>query len=214
MESMNEKLAQRIFNGPWQHAAAAVEACRRGEWPRFVRNAAPRKPLLLGRLAHGRCVALAASSFTEPTTTTATLVPLWACWTYETASADWVAVHALAIAGEPLEVIESGPHLTDSSLLVNGQWECAVRRWTVATVGESWAYAPSIPMRLRAGAFVVIEQRVYEILSVDVRETEPLSRPTREVPIFASWYEPRLKVSPDLESQIRATSFTAPGERD
>jgi hypothetical protein len=113
-------------------------------------------------------------------------------------------------------VQEVGPFIAvnDASPRADALWECTVRRWTAATVVESHSYAPEIPLLLRAGAFGVLALQVDEVLSVDVRETAPLPRPTREVPMFASWFEPRVKVSPELESQIRAMCFTAEDESE
>ena len=116
-----------------------------------------------------------------------TLVPLWAC------SGPFIAVEDATPRAEAL-------------------WECAVRRWTASAVVESRAYAPGIPLELRAGAFAVLDLQIDEVLSVDVHETERIPRPTREVPMFASWFEPRVGVSPDIESQIRAMCFTAEDE--
>jgi len=96
--------------------------------------------------------------------------------------------------------------------LADALWACTVRRWTAAIVVESRAYAPEIPMRLRAGAFSVLEVEVDEVLSVDVQETEPLPRPTRELPMFAVGFEPRVRVSRALESQIRDMGFVVEDE--
>jgi hypothetical protein len=67
-------------------------------------------------------------------------------------------------------------------------------------------------MKLRAGAFAVQTLEVIEVLSVDVHEAAPIPRPTREVPMFTRQLEPRVRVSTDLESKIRAMCFTAEGE--
>jgi hypothetical protein len=130
-------------------------------------------------------------------------------------STEWVAVHGVAHEGV-LQVQEAGPFIgvPDASPRADALWECAVRRWTAATVVESRSYAPGIPLMLRAGAFGVLGLALDEVLSVEERETEPVPRPAREVPMFASWFEPRVKVSPELESQIRAVCFTAGDEGD
>lgn len=89
---------------------------------------------------------------------------------------------------------------------------CSVRRWTACTVVESRYYAPGIPMVLRTGAFAVLEQTFDEVVSARVEATEALARPTDELPMFASWYAPRVRVPAALEAQIRALCFTADGE--
>lgn len=210
------EIAQQILDGKWRHASAALRACQRGTWAELAREIAPVRPLLVGRLDHGRCLALAERSLTGPVMTELTLVPLWACSTEDAASAEWVAVHGVARPGKPLHVQEAGPFIAvdDASPRASALWECTVRRWTAAAVVESRSYAPDISLQLRAGAFAVLQLQVDEVLSVHASETEPLPRPTRELPMFASWFEPRVRVSPDLESQIRAMCLTAEDEGD
>ncbi|WP_375757280.1 hypothetical protein [Corallococcus exercitus] len=181
---MRIEVAQRLLNGRWRHASAALQACQRGEWAEFVRRSAPARPTLAGRLDHPRCLALAERSLAGPVMAKLTLVPLWACST------------------------------EDASPRVDSPWECTVRRWTAATVVESRNCAPDIPLRLRAGAFGVLQARFEEVLSVDVRDAEPLPQPTREVPMFANGFQPRVRVPPELESRIQALGFTAEDEGD
>lgn len=208
------EIAQQILNGKWRHASAALRACQRGEWAQFAREVAPARPRVVGRRDHRLCLTLAEQSLTGPVMSKLTLVPLWACSTEDAVSTEWVAVHGVAKEGEPLQVQETGPFIAvdDASPRAEALWECTVRRWTAATIVESRSYAPSIPLQLRAGAFAVLEVQVQEIVSVRVWKTAPLARPTREVPIFASWFEPRVTVPPELELQIRAMSFTAADE--
>ncbi|RKG80788.1 hypothetical protein D7W79_07030 [Corallococcus exercitus] len=115
-----------------------------------------------------------------------------------------------------MSVQEVGPFIDDedASPRVDSLWECTVRRWTAATVVESRNYAPDIALQLRAGAFGVLTSRFDEVVSVAVREAEPLPRPTREVPMFANWLEPRVRVPPELASRIQALCFTAEDEGD
>jgi len=54
--------------------------------------------------------------------------------------------------------------------------------------------------------------RILEVVSVEVRDAPPLPSPMREVPMFASLFEPRVSVSPELELQIRGMCFTASDE--
>ncbi|HEX8700482.1 MAG TPA: hypothetical protein VF815_16655 [Myxococcaceae bacterium] len=210
------EIAQQILNGRWMYASAALRACQRGEWAGFVREVAQAKPRLGGRRDYERCLALAERSLVGPVLKSLTLVPLWACSTEDGMSTEWVAVHGVAQDGQPLQVQESGPFIDveDASPRVDALWECTVRRWTAATLVESRFYSPEIPLLLRAGEFGVLELRIDEVLSVDARETGLLPRPVREVPMFASWFEPRVKVSPELESQIRDMCFTAPDNGD
>lgn len=208
------EIAQQILNGKWRHAPAALRACQRGEWAALAREIAPARPLLVGRLDHRRCLALAEASLTGPETTKLTLVPLWACSTEDAESTEWVAVHGVAAGGQPLSVQEIGPFIAvdDASPRADALWECTVRRWRAATVVESRSYAPGIPLRLRAGAFAVLDLEIDEVLSVEEHASEPLPRPTREVPMFASWFEPRVQLPPELEAQVRAMCFTAEDE--
>jgi hypothetical protein len=198
------EIAQQLLNGKWRHATAALEACQRGDWADFVRRFPPPRPLLIGRLDYRRCLALAEASLRGPETTTLTLVPLWACSTFETEANQWVAVNGVAQEGQPLYVHEPGPFVADESPLADALWKCTVRRWQAASVVDSHSYAPGVPLQLRAGAFGVLDIHVDEVLSVEVNPTEPLPRPTREVPMFASWFEPRVRVPAELESQIAA----------
>lgn len=207
------EIAQHILNGQWRHASAARRACQRGEWASFAREVAPAKPLIMGRSDHARCLALAERSLTEPTTAKLVLVPLWACSTDDDVSSEWVAVHGVA-GDSKLYVQETGPFIgvEDASPSADATWECSVRCWTAATVVESHSYAPGIPMLLRAGSFAVLEMRILEVVSVEVHDAPALPRPVRDVPMFASWYEPRVGVSPELELQIREMCFTASDE--
>jgi hypothetical protein len=129
-------------------------------------------------------------------------------------STEWVAVHGVAQEGQPLHVREAGPFIAvdDASPRADALWECSVRRWTAATVVESQYYAPEVPLRLRAGQFGVLDMTIDEVLTVEARQSALVPRPTREVPMFASWFEPRVSVPAELESQIRAMCFTAVGE--
>ena len=51
-----------------------------------------------------------------------------------------------------------------------------------------------------------------QVLDVEAQETEPIPRPTREVPMFASWFEARVKVPLEIESLIRAMCITTGDE--
>jgi hypothetical protein len=115
-----------------------------------------------------------------------------------------------------MRVQEAGPFIArpDAAPRADALWECVVRRWTAASVVESRSYAPEIPLRLRAGAFGVLELHIDEVVSVTARETEPMPRPTRKVPMFATWFEPRVRLPLELESQIRAMCITADASDD
>lgn len=201
---------QQILDGHWQHASAARQACRDGTWAAFVRKAAPTRPALLGRRNHARCVALAERAPTAPFTESAVLVPLWGCVTAETPADEWVAVHGvLRGQGGTLEVQEGGPFFEDATPRVDALFECEIRRWKAGIVVRSDVYDSSVPMRLRAGAFAVLEHNVDDVVSVAVRASAPLARPLLEVPSFARWFRPRVMVAPDLERAIEAICFTA-----
>src|SRR5262249_39936211 len=103
------EIAQKLLNGEWQHASAALQACQCGDWEAFARAIAPARPLFRGRFGHARCLQLAERSLRGPETIELTLVPLWACSTEDDVSNEWVAVHGIAGPGQPLGVLEPGP---------------------------------------------------------------------------------------------------------
>lgn len=203
--------AQQILDGRWQHAAAARRACQEASWGAFVNAHAPARPMLAGRRDHRTCVAAAERSLAGPWSREVTLVPLWACSTEDATSNEWVAVHGAAHAGEALGVREVGPFIggEDASPRADAIWVCTARVWTAATVVESRSYAPDIELRLRLGRFGVLELDVVEVLAVERRASEARPRPTREVPMFASWFEPRVEVPAALAAEIAALCFTA-----
>jgi hypothetical protein len=208
------EIAQKLLEGRWQHAPAALQACQRGEWASFVRAVAPPRPLLVGRIDHARCLKLAERSLKGPETVRLTLVPMWACSTAEEPSNQWVAVHGVVREGQRLFVREPGPFISvdDASPSLVSLADCTVRRWTGSVVEHSYFYAPNLPRRQRMGAFCLVVLDMDHVLDIAVRNTEPHPRPTREVPMFASWFEPRVKVPSEIEAQIRALCITAGDE--
>jgi len=114
-------------------------------------------------------------------------------------------------------VQELGPFIgrDDAFPRADALWECGVRAWQAATVVPSSHYAPTIPLRFRAGPYAVSDIRVFEVLAVDVHEATPIARPSQQIPPFSTWLEPRVTVPPDIDSQIRALCYTAvDGEGD
>ena len=211
----NVAIVQQVLDGPWQHASAARKACRDGAWPAFVREAAPARPTLFGRGDHARCIALAESAPMGPIVGSLELVPLWGCLTYETPADDWVAVHGVMRRNEgTLDVQENSPFFEDASPRVDALCECEIRRWNAGVVVESDRYASNIPMRLRAGAFAVLELNIDDVVSVAVRASAPVARPVLEVPAFSRRFLPRVVVAPELERAIQAICFTASDEED
>jgi hypothetical protein len=208
----NVAIAQQILDGPWQYQAAARRACRDETWPAFVREAAPARPVLFGRGDHARCIALAETAPMGPVTATLDLVPLWGCVSWETPSNDWLAVHGVRWEGEVMGVQESSPFLEDASPRADALWVCKVRRWKAGIVVGSDAYAPSIPMRLRAGAFAVLEAQMVEVLAVSVHASAPVARPVAEVPLFSRRFLPRVAVALEFERAIDSLCFTAQSE--
>lgn len=148
-----------------------------------------------------------------PASITLTIVPLWACSAEDEPSAEWFAVHGILPEEGALFVKEAGPFIAirDASPRAEAIWVCTVERWSAATVVESRAYAPDVPLELRAGAFGVCAMHVDEVLAVEVREAAPRARPTREVGIFATAFEPRVEVDAALAAQIEALGFGAEG---
>jgi hypothetical protein len=204
------QIAQRILDGQWEHAAAAVRACQSGRWAEFVREVAPRKPLLVGRADYVRCIEIAEASLMGPVTSMLTIVPLWACSAFETGWAEWVAVHGVTEDAGEIVIQEMGPFVgvDDASPRANALWDCTVRQWSAATVVETQYYSRSIPLRLRAGAYGVLDGKFFEVVSVTVRDSEPLPRPTHAAPMFTTLFEPRVRVTPELLEKIRAACIT------
>lgn len=207
-------IAQRILHGPWQHASAALDACRSGSWPSFARSIAPPRPLLVGRRDHGRCLALAERPPRGPESLTLTIVPLWACSTEDAPSSEWIAVHGIREPGQELRVQEAGPFIAmdDADPRANAIWTCSVRRWQATIVGSSRSYSPEIALPLRAGEYAAVDLDVDEVLAVEEEAGPCRERPTREVPMFASRFEPRVAVPDELAAEIAALDFTAEDE--
>lgn len=209
------ELAQHILAGRWGHRAAALDACRRGTWATFVREIAPKAPLLAGRGDFKRCLERAERSLAGPTTITLSIVPLWACSTEDAASDEWVAIHGVKEAQTSLAIHEVGPFFDDDrEPRSDALLRCTVRQWKASTVVASKSYAPDIELELRAGAFAVAGTVIEEVIAVEIVDAKPLPRPTREVPMFATWFAPRVEVTEDLAAEIEACSFTADGEED
>lgn len=206
-------LAQKILDGRWMHAARARDACRRGAWAAFVRDTAPKPPSLFGgRGDYRRCLERAEASLQAPSTIEVVIVPLWVCSTEDDTSTEWVTAHGLWTSEQTLSVKEVGPHFDDAAVCSDAMVECTVRAWRASTVVESRSYSPEIPLEVRAGAYGVLAISVDEVISVKVIEADPIPRPAREVPMFASWFEPRVQVAPALGKAIRELSFTASDE--
>jgi hypothetical protein len=208
------EIAQHLLSGPWMHADAALRACQRGEWARFIQETAPAKPkgfFATGKRDHGRCMELATRPPTGPVMTTLTLVPLWTCSTEDFESDEWRAVHGVVQEGQLIDVLRWGTSV-DTEEAPSGLdtlSDCTVRRWTASMVVLSRNYAPDLSLQLRAGEFAVMETHFDEVVSVEARPAQPLPRPTRWVPMFASWLEPRVEVPPELAARIQARCFTA-----
>jgi hypothetical protein len=210
----NVAIVQQILDGPWQHASAARQACRDQTWAAFVQKTAPARPALFGRRDHARCVALAASAPTSPVMASMELVPLWGCVTYESPADEWVAVHGVRWEGRTLDLQEASPFFEHASPRADVLCECKVQRRKAGVVVTSDSYASNIPMRLKAGAFAVLELDISEVLSVAGRDSAPVARPLLEVPIFSRRFLPRVAVTAELERAIDALGYTASLEGD
>lgn len=212
---MSVELAQQILDGKWRDVIAAREAAKRGAWAAFVHeNGLKAPPLFGGRGDYKRCRELAERSLVGPETLTLSIVPLWACSTEDAESDEWVAIHGVIEAPQPLSIREVGPFYEGTSPRTDQLLDCTVRRWTASLVVLSKHYAPDIELELRAGTFAVSSIAMYEVVSVKARAAEPVPRPTRMLPMFAAWYEPRVTVEPALVAEIQAMSFTADDEGD
>lgn len=69
-------------------------------------------------------------------------------------------------------------------------------------------------MRLRAGAFAVLELDIAEVLSVAGRDLARVARPVLEVLIFSRRFLPRVAVTPELKRAIDTLGYTASLEED
>jgi hypothetical protein len=202
------EIAQRLLAGPWKHAATALRACQRSEWARFAQETAPEKPQGLfatGKRDHERCMELATQPPTGPELPQLTLIPLWTCATEDFESNEWLPAHAVVEGNQLIDVCSP----TDPVLPDGAHWECTVRRWTASIVVLSRAYAPSALLQLRAGDYGVTQMDLHEVVSVEARPATPIPRPTRLLPMFASWIEPRAAVSPELAAKLQSLCFTA-----
>jgi hypothetical protein len=179
-----------------------------------VRKSMPKPPLLVGRRDHARCISIAQDSLREPAVTAVSLLPAWACQSWESESTAWFAVHCSAAVDRPLAVVESGPFLQDSSPRADMPLECKIRRWSAATVVSCGHYGPGVPLKLRVGAFGVLDIEPTEVVEVEMREAESIPRPDHPVPMFSCWFEPRVRLPTEIESQIRALSYAASGDRE
>jgi hypothetical protein len=207
-------IAQAIIDGPWQHKARALDACRRGTWAAFVAATAPPRPALLGRWSHGACVRHAATMFAGPRRVAIDLIPVWAGGGEdEVPSTDWHVAHARCIDGGALCICETGPVDRDADPCLDLRVSCQARRWEVGHVVQTRHYSPEIPLALRRGELGVMAGEILEVIELEARPGTPLPRPISEVPPFCSWYEPRVAGLPDsLVSAIRRLSITVDEE--
>jgi hypothetical protein len=200
--------AQVLVDGSWTRMEDARRACREQRWAALVRELAPRAPRLLGRWDHARCVEHAAAMCEGPDAVTIQIVPVWAGSNPDDEpSSEWYAAVALQVAEEPLTVVDGdGEDLSPSVL---HRVICRGRRWRVGLVIETKSYAPSVELALRAGAFGVVENDVYEVESAEEVSGGPVPRPTRTIPPFCSWFEPAVAGLPaELVRAIRGASIT------
>lgn len=152
--------------------------------------------------------------FEGPQEATVRLIPVWAGDVPdEVPAATWYAVHAVEGVGEPLVIIERGEYLADASQRLDCVVDCRARRWRVGHVVETRSYSPEIELALRAGEHGVLENVIYELLSVEPKEDVALARPTLVVPAFSVWFEPRVAGLPnELVRAIRNLSITTDEE--
>ncbi len=185
--------AQRIVDGPWQHASGAREACAGGPsaWAAFVETSAPLAPFVFGRLDHARCRDDAAMRFIGPVEVMVRLLPVWACEAFEEPRDGWVRAHAIAVATEPFEAQETRPFVEDAEPALDVALTCKARSWITAVVVETGSYAPGVALLARRGAYGVLERRVLELLAVEADAGEPQPRPSSIVPAFSTCFEPR-----------------------
>lgn len=223
------EVARRVLDGPFRHAAAAREACRRGSWAELAARAAPERPGLFGgRGDWTACVELASRTFAGPTPVRITIVPAWACSTDEGASTEWVEVHAVFVAPADVHTLvapyiaETGPWYDAADPRLDEIVVLRANAYDAAWVVRTASYAPSIELLLRRGKYGVLATRVLDVLDLaeggyrdgaQVRAGETLPCPVIEVPPFCSWVEPRVGGCPaSLAEAMRALSITTDDE--
>jgi hypothetical protein len=213
-------IARRIVDGPYQHAAAAREACRSGRWAELAQRTAPERPGLFGgRGDWAACIELASRTFSGPKPVTVTIVPAWGCSTDEGASTEWVEIHAVVVDAREPYIAEAGPWYEPAEPQLRSVVVARANAFDVAWVVPTRSYAPSIELMLRRGKYGVLAARVIDLLDLTeggYREgaspSDAVPRPTIEVPPFCQWTEPRASCSASLAAAIRKLSVTTDDE--
>ena len=176
------------------------------------RVALPR-PMLIGRFDRAACVELATSMFSGPVGTAYEIVPVWASAAEEEPFGEWFLAHAVRVGDDPFGLAETSPVFQDAALPLSARVTGRLRRWSVGLVVATSAYAPSVELALRRGAFGVLASTVVEVLSAEAAPGDELLRPTMEVPPFCSWVRPRVgNLEDPVQRAIFALSLTVDDE--
>lgn len=207
-------VVQAILDGRWQHAVAARTACQDGRWGAFVQEITPRPGILSGRREHRRCVERATALFSGPRDGQLEVVPVWIGNSEdEEATTEWYAAHATSLDGEPMGLLEAGPHYEDVTPHVTHHLHARVRWWEVGHVVLTRHYGPGIDLAIRGSTFGVLVGRIIEVLEVTPCDEPPAPRPAIRVPSWCSWIEPRVRdLDPALAAALRELSITTDDE--
>jgi len=213
---------QRLLDG----GAATVSEARRADWAaleadRWAERLDEKHPVpsLLNPFArseHSRCRELAleqTSSAPEPIEID--LIPNWTGDNFdaEEPAPCWYLTHALRIDGQVVGPWEISPVFDDADLVFDHRLRIRALRWRVGRIVETRSYAPGVGLHYRGKRLGVLEGELYAVQSATREEGRPLVRPTRDVPPFCQWIEPRVDgLDEALTSGLRSLSTTVDDE--
>lgn len=204
-----------------QKSVDAREALRRGMWQEQLARHVPspnyRAWWPLGHRSklsreHKRCVELALErTATEAETTTLEILPLWTGDNEDSEPGPhWFITHGVVVDGEVHAPWEISPVFDDAKLRFDVRLRVQVERWRVAHVIKVASYAPSVDLVFRGKHAGVIDGEVYKVCVVNPVPGEPRPRPTRHVPMFCQWFEPRVdSVEAELLKKLEARQITS-----
>jgi hypothetical protein len=170
-------------------------ALESGTWrEEVIRNAAaPSWARPLRRREHARCVEMVVErTSSSPESLTIGILPIWTGDNEDSEPGPhWFATHAVVVDGEPIGPWELSPVYEDATNRFDQRLDVDVRCWRVAHVVDVSGYAPSVELAFRGGHFGVLDAQLYSVQAAVPRRGGLLPRPTRDVPMFCQWLEPR-----------------------
>jgi hypothetical protein len=222
MSQADLELAQRLIDG----GRDALHEIRRAEWSALeARRWAARlddnhpTPSMLrpfARAEHRRCRELALEqTAAAPESITFELIPIWTGDNFdaEEPAPCWYVTHALRIDGELAGPLERSPVFDDAELVFDHRLSIRALRWRVGYVVKTRSYAPSMKLHHRGKHLGVIVGELLTVQTAARNEGQPCARPTRDVPPFCQWIEPRVDGLDDaLVAELRSLSTTVDDE--